>query len=166
MISFTTLKSRIKRNEKYLGDVIIQRLQKQPRIIVGYSLNSKTKNIPFVKTHNLITGTSILDVPPGVWSICFGWKMGAEGNNGDGTNYNVTYGLSELPTGIELLEINSLYNIFHDDSSTFQTHYQSVVLVFTKNTSIYLNAFLNNNISLVDTTMTNSFINATLISIL
>jgi hypothetical protein len=71
---------------------------------------------------------------------------------------------SRLPTAFELLEINGLYNIFHDDSTTFQSHYQSTVLVFTEETSIYLNAFLNNQLSLVDTTMAGCYINAILIS--
>lgn len=164
MIGFTTLRNKMKINEKYLGDVIIQRLQKQPGLTAGYTLSSRTKYIPFIRTQNIITGVTALNIPPGTWSICFGWKMSAEGDNGDGTNYNVTYGLSKLSTGFELLEINGLYNIFYDDPTTFQSHYQSVVLVFTKNTTIYLNAFLNNEPSIVDTTMINSYINAVLIS--
>lgn len=164
MIGFNALKNRIRINEKYLGNVIIQRLQRQPGLTVGHTLSSKTKYIPFIRTQNIITGATILNIPAGTWSICFGWKMSAEGEEGDGTNYNVTYGLSKLSSRFELLEINGLYNIFYDDPTTFQSHYQSVVLVFTENTTIYLNAFLNNEPSLVDTTMINSYINAVLLS--
>ena len=164
MLGFTALKNRIiGSNEKYLGD-LIQRLQNQEVHPIGYTMTNKTMKVPFVKTHNIITGTSILNIPSGVWSICFGWKMSADGDIGDGTNYNVTYGLSKSPTGLELLEINGLYNIFYEDPTTFQSHYQSVVLVFKKNTTIYLNAFLNNEISVVDTAMINSYISGTLIS--
>jgi hypothetical protein len=164
MLGFTALKNRIiGSNEKYLGD-LIQRLQHQPVNPIGYTMTNKTVKVPFVKTHNIVTGASILNIPSGVWSICFGWKMSADGDIGDGTNYNVTYGLSKSPTGFELLEINGLYNIFYEDSTTFQSHYQCVVLVFKKNTTIYLNAFINNETSFVDTTMVGSYINATLIS--
>jgi hypothetical protein len=164
MLGFTSLKNKIiGSNEKYLGD-LIQRLQIRPVQQIGLTMTNKTIKVPFIKTHNIITGASILNIPSGVWSICFGWKMSADGDIGDGTNYNVTYGLSKSPTGLELLEINGLYNIFFEDPTTFQSHYQSVVLVFKKNTTIYLNAFLNNETSVVDTVMINSYIHATLIS--
>jgi hypothetical protein len=75
MLGFTTHKNKIiGSNEKYLGD-LIQRLQINPAQQIGYTMMNKTIKVPFVKTHNIITGASILNIPSGVWSICFGWKI-------------------------------------------------------------------------------------------
>ena len=154
------------------GDIITRRIQESKFFVIGYTLSHKTSKVPFINTKNLITGTSILCIPPGVWSISFGWKMSAEGKLGNGQNYNVIYGLSKSSIGFDVLEVNGLYNIFYNDPTTFQSYYHNIVLVFTCNTSIFLNALLNNNSfhdvtehsSIVDTTMINSYINATLIS--
>lgn len=152
------------------GDIVTRRIQTPSLYAIGYTLRSETDKVPFINTRNSITGTTLSCIPPGVWSISFGWKMGTEGKQGNGQNYNVVYGISKLSLGFDVLEVNGLYNIFYNDPTTFQSYYQNIVLVFTRSTSLFLNASLNNhsisNIdsTMVDTTMRNSYINATLIS--
>jgi hypothetical protein len=137
---------------------------------IGYTLRCKTSKVSFNNTQKLITGTTLSCIPPGVWSISFGWKMSTEGKQGNGQNYNVLYGLSKISSEFDVLEVNGLYNIFYNDPTTFQSYYHNIVLVLTCNTTLFLNGLLNNNSfpnnnsTIVDTTMTNSYINATLIS--
>jgi hypothetical protein len=113
MKGFMVLKHKMIGNEKYLGD-IIQRIRKKNDIEIGYKLNAKSETVHFVRTQNTVTGASILNIPPGVWSVSFGWKMSAECDNGDGSNYNVTSGLSKLPTAFELCRDARLVNMNQD----------------------------------------------------
>jgi hypothetical protein len=131
---------------------------------IGFRMHDSDLSVPFVKMQNSITGASLVNMPPGVWSISFGWKMGAVSRKGDGANCNVVYGLSREAGKYDLVEVNALYNIFYDDESTYQSYYQNTVRLFTTATSLFLNARLDNAGSDVGTVMSNSYITATLIS--
>jgi hypothetical protein len=135
-----------------------------PQYPIGYVLKNTVKTIPFLQTQIIIHCAHITHIPPGIWSISFGWKMSSTGTMGDGANNNVKYGLSKNANLYDLIEINSVYNIKYDDPTTYQSYYHNIVLSFTTDTCIFFNASLNNISEDVDTLINDSFLSATLIS--
>jgi hypothetical protein len=58
------------------------------RASIGSTLLSNINSVPFGDTTNNITGTSLLNVYPGLWAITFKWKIVTDNSGlGNGLNY-------------------------------------------------------------------------------
>jgi hypothetical protein len=145
------------------GEVVTRRSTGLTKLAIGSRMSSFTDSVAFVNTVIPITGTTLVDIPPGVWSISFGWGFSAISNDGDGTNNNVLYGLSYSTTDFEIAQENKSYGITFGNSTTYESYARCIILTLTKKQTLYLNAFINNPAATSGALMTNSYITATLI---
>ena len=149
------------------GDIIKrQKSNTNLKVSIGSTLKSFTSLVPFITVQTTITGATLLDIPTGVWAISFGFKLGATGGSSNGDN-NIKFGLSYTATGFELNNKNQRYNQQFSSIEASSSFVECVILTITKTTTLYLNAYTNNNdtaITTTDATMTSCFITATLIS--
>ena len=112
-----------------------------------------------------ITGTSLLNIPVGVWGISTGFSFLPSSAVGDGAFNNVIYGLSSTQYESNLIKQNRRYNITFGSALTYESYADNTVVCFTKPSSLFLDAFINNAPgSSNGNQMSNSYITATLLS--
>jgi hypothetical protein len=59
------------------GDIVSKRSSDPTKFALGSTMqifSTALLTIPFVNTNTVKTGASLIDIPPGVWSISFGWN--------------------------------------------------------------------------------------------
>jgi hypothetical protein len=117
--------------------------------------------VPFVTTRTYVTGASLL-IPAGIWGISTGFSFLPTSSVGDGNFNNIVYGLSTNETDTNLTIQNRRYGIFFNNLLTYESYADNTVLVFTKPTTVYLVAYVNNTAGSSGNRITNCFINATL----
>ena len=146
------------------GDIV----SKSPaltKFAIGTTMKSSTDSVDFVNTSTFITGTSLINIPPGVWSVSFGWMFSASSSNGDGVN-KVKYGLSHSTTDTAIVSKNRSYRIFFGDITTYESYSECITIVLTTTKSLYLNALVNKPLTTTGALMTKSYIIATVINVL
>ena len=148
------------------GDIITKRrLNTNSVYALGTVLKSFTSSIAFVNTSTTITGSSLLNIQPGVWSVTFGFKMTSSSNVGDGDN-NIKYGLSYSGGTFDITSANRKYSMINGTPTTWESFTETLVLTITTPTNLYLNALINDTLTASNSaSMSESYINATLIAI-
>ena len=149
------------------GDLVSRRSSGLTRFAIGSTMQVlSTALTAFTTTSTVRTGTSLIDIPPGVWSISFGWTFSASSTVGNGSDNNVLYGLSYTATGFEIISINTRYSITYPDTTTYESFADNVILTLLTKKTLFLNAQIN-KLPATTTTgaqITNCFIRATLLN--
>jgi hypothetical protein len=148
------------------GNIVSRRSTGLPKSAIGSTIQKFSGSIiPFINTNQIKTGTSLIDIQPGVWSISFGWSFTASSAIGDGPDNNVKYGLSYSATDFEIISINRRYLITFGDATTYESYSENVVLTLTRTSTLFLNALINKtSTTTTGAQMTGCFINATLLN--
>ena len=146
------------------GDIVTKRTS-----VVKYAIGSKLSSftagpIPFLITQSIETGTSLLNIPAGIWGISMGFSFLPSSATGERAISNVVYGLSTTQYGFDLIKQNRRYNITFGTPLTYESYADNTIVVFTKPTSLFLDAFINNVSGSTGNRMTNCFINATMLN--
>jgi hypothetical protein len=146
------------------GDIVTKRTS-----VVKYAIGSKLRSftagpIPFLITQSVETGTSLLNIPAGIWGISMGFSFLPSSATGENAISNVVYGLSTTQYGFDLMKQNRRYNITFGTALTYESYTDNTIVVFTKPTSLFLDAFINNVSGSTGNRMSNCFINATMLN--
>jgi hypothetical protein len=98
------------------------------KVSIGSSLQSSINSVDFVDTENQITGTSLLNVHPGIWAVTIKWKFTPDNTGlGSGLAY-VKYGLSHTTTGFELFSKYREYNYASGDYTSWEEYSDSFII--------------------------------------
>jgi hypothetical protein len=146
------------------GEFVSRSLTKPKRFDIGSTMKAFTPSVPFLMTSTTITGVTLLDIPPGLWSLSFGWGFSASSSVGDGTNNDVTYGLSYTNTGYEIFQENKSYAIIYNNITTYESYARCVTVNLIIGKSVFLNAKINNPSNSTGAEMSNCYIIATLLN--
>jgi hypothetical protein len=118
------------------------------KLFTGYNINAEGVTTSFLSHLNIISPISIT-VNPGLWTIRYKWSMDLTSDFDDTGTYSmdIAYGLSDDTATFNYSYRNHYFAIKLSEPRSWESYGDSIVMYFPKQTTIFLNAKLNNDTS-------------------